>query len=79
MGNPLGAFSAFISPPCPLTSGSFYQKFSKIHQILDICPYWTSPISSKNESWNYFAHGDLGCSTLFTYVGNITVFQKNFC
>lgn len=56
MGNPLGAFSAFISPPCPLTSGSFYQKFCKIHQILGICPYWASPISSKNESWNYFAH-----------------------
>lgn len=50
MGNRLRAFSAFISPPCPLTSGSFYQKFCKIHQILGICPYWVSPISSKNES-----------------------------
>lgn len=64
MGNPLGAFSAFISPPCPLTSGSFYQKFCKIHQILGICPYWVSPISSKNESWNYFAHSWLTQDTL---------------
>lgn len=141
MGNPLGAFPAFISPPCPLTFGSFYQKFGKIHQILGIYPYRVSPISSKNESWNYCAHfwitqdtllvlkglstncvnttcnlnfpfpcsltsslslrwdesrfgddcyyvllyffsfwrnGDLECSTLFTYTGNITVFQKNF-